>query len=108
MQFAVIPNLLAEIAIPESGRISRVLHDDPALKVLIFGFAAGHEFASHSAAVPVTLLFLEGEALLTLGEQRQEVGPGAWVHMEAKLVHSVTAKTPVRMLLQMHKSAISA
>ena len=42
-----------------------------------------------------------GEATLTLGGDRHEVTAGAWVHMPAKLPHSVKARTPLTMLLLM-------
>jgi quercetin dioxygenase-like cupin family protein len=45
------------------------------------------------------LHFLEGEAEVTLGEEKYEVGEGAWAHMRARLPHSVRAKTEVKMLL---------
>jgi quercetin dioxygenase-like cupin family protein len=49
------------------------------------------------------LHFLQGEARVTLGEDRHEVKPGAWVHMPTGLRHSIHAKTPVVMLLMLLK-----
>lgn len=105
MGYVLVPNLLTETAIPEKGILSHTVHNDDALKVILFGFAEGQELTAHTAPMPATMMFLEGEAALTLGEEKLDVGPGALVHMEPKLTHSVVAKTPVRMLLYLHKSA---
>lgn len=105
MSYTYLPSLTADITIPESGKSSRVAFEDESLKVLLFGFAPGFELTSHSTPYPATMTFLEGEASVGLGEDRVDVSAGAWVHMEPKLVHSVTAKTALRMALYLHKSA---
>lgn len=105
MGYLLVPSLLTETTIPEKGILSHTVHNDDGLKVILFGFAQGQELTAHTAPMPATMMFLEGDAALTLGEEKIEVGPGALVHMEPKLTHSVVAKTPLRMLLYLHKSA---
>jgi quercetin dioxygenase-like cupin family protein len=46
--------------------------------------------------------FLLGEARVTLGDETLEK-PGTWVHMPAGMRHSITANTPVIMLLTLLK-----
>jgi quercetin dioxygenase-like cupin family protein len=101
--YKLLPNLDAEVSIPENGILSRTLFNDERLKVVIFGFAAGQELSAHTAPMAASLQFLRGEARLTLGDEVHEVGAGAFVHMPAKLTHGIVAKTPVIMLLQMFK-----
>jgi ferredoxin len=79
--------------------VSRTLHGDDGVKAVIFGFAAGQELSEHTASMPATLVFLQGEADLKLGEDRMSAQPGTWVHMPPNMPHSITAKTPVVMLL---------
>ncbi len=105
MDYVLVPNLLTEKAIPEKGIVKHTLHDDASLRMILFAFAAGEELAVHSAPAPATMVFLEGEATVGLGDDRKELAAGALVHMEAKLPHSIVSKTPVRMLLSIHKSA---
>ena len=57
----------------------------------------------HTAAKPVMLSFVKGEASVGLGEDCQEARPGTWIHIPAGLKHSIKAKTPVVMLLVMLK-----
>ena len=106
--YLLIPALEKEIAIPEKGILSHTIHNDNNLKVILFGFAEGQELTAHTAPMPATIHFLTGEATLTLGDERHEVAPGAFVYMTAKLTHSVTAKTPMMMLLYLHKAAREA
>ncbi len=53
----------------------------------------------HAAPDPAVLYFLQGEAILTLGEQTIPVQMGAFAHIPASLKHAIVANTPVTMLL---------
>ncbi len=90
-------------AIPPDSILSRTIHDDDQVKAVLFGFAAGQSLSEHTASVPAILHFLQGEADLTLGGETSSAQPGTWVHMPARLAHSITARTPVVMLLLMLK-----
>jgi quercetin dioxygenase-like cupin family protein len=103
--YTYYPSLEAEAQIPENGILSRTLHNDDRVKVVIFGFAAGQELSAHTAPMAASLYFVSGEAQLTLGEDVQEVKAGAYVHMAPQLQHGIVARTPVVMLLTMHKPA---
>lgn len=98
------PNLNAEIPeLPADSIVSRTFFQDEQMKAILFGFAAGQELSEHTASVPAVIHILEGQATLTLGAERHEVGAGAWAHMPPHLAHSIFAHTPVRMLLIMFK-----
>src|SRR5690242_11462627 len=98
MSYVLVPNLLTETPIPEKGIHSHTLHNDDALKIILFGFAPGQELTAHTAPMPATMMFLEGSATVALGDDKLEVGPGALIHMEPKLTHSIVANGPMRML----------
>ncbi len=55
--------------------------------------------------MPAVLHFLQGEATMTLGEDRHEARPGTWAHMPAGHKHGIQARTPVVMLLLLLKGA---
>jgi len=97
-------DLAQEITLAQDSTISRTLHQDEHIKVVLFGFAAGQELSEHTAAVPALLHFLEGEAEVTLGDRTIEARPNTWAHMPARLPHSIRARTPVKMLLVLLKS----
>jgi quercetin dioxygenase-like cupin family protein len=99
--YFVAPDLIKEIEIPQRGILSRTLHSDDDVKVILFGFSAGHELSAHTAPMPASLYFLEGEADVTLGEDKRVVSAGAFAHLPANLNHAIVAKTPLVMLLIM-------
>lgn len=90
-------------AAPPDSILSRTFFTADGCKAILFSFAPGQELSEHTAAVPAVLHFLAGEADLTLGGDAAEARAGTWVHMAARLPHSVRAKTPVSMLLLMLK-----
>ena len=100
INFTYIDDLVGMMTdIPADSIVSRTFYGDDGLKGILFGFAAGQELSEHTAARPAILHFLSGEAELTLGEETLNAGPGTWIHMEARLPHSVLAQTRVVMLL---------
>jgi quercetin dioxygenase-like cupin family protein len=100
LDFTYIDDLAGMLPdIPADTIVSRTFYGDDGVKGILFGFAAGQELSEHTAARPAILHFLSGEADLTLGEERLTAEPGTWIHMEARLPHSVLAQTPVVMLL---------
>jgi len=99
----LIKQLTNELAIPESGKQSVVLVDNPKNKVILFTFAAGAGLAEHVAPFDATIQIIAGTAALTVGEQSVEGKPGTWIQMVAKTPHSIKAETPVVMLLTLVK-----
>tara|TARA_R110001592_G_scaffold321727_1_gene600325 strand:- start:28 stop:255 length:228 start_codon:yes stop_codon:yes gene_type:complete len=71
----------------------------------LFGFDAGQELSEHTAAVPAMLQFLDGDATVTLGDKTIDAAANTFVHMAAKLPHSISANKPTRMLLLLLKVA---
>jgi quercetin dioxygenase-like cupin family protein len=84
---------------PDDSIISRTIHKDDAANVVLFAFAAGQALSEHTAASDAILHFLSGEATVTLGDETFDAHTGTWIRMQARLPHSVVAKTPVSMLL---------
>ena len=95
-------NITKEVpAIPSGSIISKALTTTDRAKVTIFGFDTGQELTEHTAAYPAILHFLAGEADLVLGKENFEATAGSWAYMPALTPHSLTARTPVTMLLIM-------
>jgi quercetin dioxygenase-like cupin family protein len=103
LPYSLISDLAQEVQPPDKGILSRTLFNDDRLKAVLFGFAQGEELSEHTASMPAVLHFLQGEATVTLGDDRHEAKPGTWVHMPAGLKHSIQAKTPVVMVLMLLK-----
>jgi quercetin dioxygenase-like cupin family protein len=103
--YKYLENLASEIVPPVDGTLSRTLYQDGHLKAVLFGFGPGQELSEHTASTPAILHFISGEAEVTLGDDRMGVAAGTWLHMAAKLPHSIRAKTSVVMLLLLLKGA---
>jgi quercetin dioxygenase-like cupin family protein len=100
--YTTFANLMEQLPdLPEDSIVSRTIYQDEAVKVILFGFAAGQELSEHTASMPAIIHFLEGEARLTLGGDSMEAGAGTWAHMTPNLPHSIQARTQVVMLLVM-------
>lgn len=105
MNSAIVRHLIEQVSIPEDGTISRTIYQDDTIKAVLFGFAAGQELSEHTAAVPVILHIVQGDARITLGQEVVEATVNTWVHMPAHLPHSIQARTPVIMLLLLLKGS---
>ncbi len=101
--YTQIFDLSKEAEPPANGILSRTIFNDDHVKAVIFGFGEGEELSEHTASMPAILHFIQGEATLTLGDDTVEAKPGTWIHMPAKLQHSVQTKAPVVMLLLLLK-----
>jgi quercetin dioxygenase-like cupin family protein len=102
--YTYVPDLTQSQEVPPEGILTRTVHADDDIKVVLFTFSAGQELSEHTASMPAILHFIQGEATLTLGEDTLEVRPGAWVHMPAMTKHSIRTKTQVVMLLTLIKA----
>ena len=99
--YMAVENLLQEVEIPKNGTLSRTLHRDDNVKIVLFGFSGGQELSQHTAAVPAILQIVQGDARVTLDGEEKEFSTGSWVFMEANLPHAIYARTDVVMLLTM-------
>jgi quercetin dioxygenase-like cupin family protein len=73
-----------------------------------FCLAEGQKLSAHTAPMPASIYFLQGEGSLTLGEEQMTVRAGSFAHMTPDLRHAIVARTPLVMLLAMMKGARSS
>ena len=100
--YTLIPDVAEMIdAIQPESITSRTFYKGDSLKAILFGFDTGQELSEHTASVAAVIQIVQGEATVTLGTDTHELAAGAWVHMPPRLKHSITAKTPLLMLLLM-------
>ena len=103
--YTLFGDLAKQVEPPVDGTLSKTIFQDDGLKVVLFGFAAGQELSEHTASTPAILHFLNGESDVTLGTDKVTANAGTWIHMPARLSHSIRTKTPVVMLLLLLKTA---
>jgi len=103
--YVYIRDLREHARVPENGILSQTLQNDDRTKVILFAFAVGQELSAHTAPVPATLTFLQGDALLNLGGEEQQATAGTFVYMRPNLEHGIKARSEVVMLLTMIKNS---
>lgn len=94
-----LPSLIG--AIKPDSIVSRTFYKDDRMKVMLFGFDTGQELSEHTSSHAALIQIAQGDATITLGDDKHELTAGSWIHMQARLKHSVYAKTPLIMLLLM-------
>lgn len=100
--YTFVPNLEGLVdTIQTESIVSRMFHKDEQMKAILFSFDTGQELSEHTSSQTAIIQIIKGEATVTLGEDRHELAAGAWIHMQPHLKHSITAKTPLLMLLMM-------
>jgi quercetin dioxygenase-like cupin family protein len=99
MDYTFFASLASEISLPDKGILSNVVRKDEFVNITAFGFAAGQELSAHAAPTPAAIYFLEGEAEVLLGKDTVSARAGSFVYMPPLLVHGISAKSPVKMLL---------
>jgi quercetin dioxygenase-like cupin family protein len=100
--YTLIPQLAGLVdAIQTESIVSRTFFKDDQMKAILFGFDTGQELSEHTASQAAIIQIVQGEATVTLGDDTHELEAGAWVQMPPRLKHSITAKSPLLMLLLM-------
>lgn len=97
-----LPEQILEI--PTDSIVSRTIHNDENVRVILFGFAPGQELSEHTASMPAIIHILSGSVKLIIGKDPIEGDAGTWAHMPANMPHSVFAKSQTMMLLTMIKT----
>lgn len=101
MAHTFINDLSAHAEVPEQGTLSRVLHNDERVRLVLFAFDTGQELTEHTASVPAVLQVVSGRFGVTAGGESFEMGPESWLLLDAHEAHSLVAREPSRLLLTM-------
>lgn len=97
--YSFIADLRAEVAVPVGGILSRTIHEDERVSLVVFAFDAGQELSEHTSARAAIIEILDGTAAVVLDGEAREVGPGAWIAMPAGMRHAIRATTPLVLVL---------
>ena len=96
---------LTDLVDYQEGRVvSRTLAQPPYMSLTLFAFARGEGISAHSASGDALVQVLDGEALITIGDEKFTVGSGESVVMPAGTPHALDAPTPFKMLLTVVKA----
>jgi quercetin dioxygenase-like cupin family protein len=83
--------------------ISRTLVKNDVGTITLFAFARGQGLSRHSAPFNAFVQVLDGEGVITIGEQEHTLKSGEAILMPANVPHAVQAPQDFKMLLVMLK-----
>lgn len=79
--------------------VSRTLVQNKNVSITLFSFDKDEEISSHSSNGDALVLVLEGEAEITIGDNKHLVKGGQTIVMPAKVPHALFAKERFKMFL---------
>ena len=99
--FSFLPDLAGLIEVQTEATVSRTAFRAPGTRVVLFGFDTGQELTEPTAAMPVLLQVLSGRLSITADGRTEELVPGGFIHLDARVPHAVHAHEPSKLMLTM-------
>ena len=100
--YMLVENLTALFEIQPDSIVSRTFFKGERLKSILFGFDAGQELTEHTSSQAAVIQIVQGQATVTVGDDKHQLGIGSWLHLQPRVKHSVHADTPLMLLLTMY------
>ena len=100
-QSVVHTGVLADLPVTREATTSRVLVNNPLLRVVDFAFDEGQLLTEHSSPRAVVVTLLSGTMDFDLGSETHHLTPGDVLYMAPGAVHALRATSPCHMQLVM-------
>jgi len=94
-RYTFYADLAAEAADVKRGIHSQTVAKADGVEVVLFSMAAGEELSEHTSARSAVVHVLRGSGRLTVDGEPHDLGPGAWLRMEARIRHAIVAEAPL-------------
>ena len=92
-------NLMSLVEYQEGQVVSRTLSQGKTLSFTLFAFDKGEEISSHSSPGDAFVYILDGQAEVTIGQEKQHLTTGQAVLMPKNIPHALHAEERFKMLL---------
>ncbi len=96
-----ISGLLGELPITASSTTSRVVVDNPLLRVVVFAFDTGELLTEHTSPRAVVVQLLDGAMRFTVGDSEHAMAPGDVIYLAPGERHALVADAPSHLSLVM-------
>lgn len=103
-----VTDLLDAVPVTPSSTTSRVVVDNPALRVVVFAFDEGELLTEHSSPRAVVVQLLDGSVRFTVGDEEHLMAPGDVVYLAPGERHALVAEAPSHLSLVMVDVAVTA
>lgn len=99
IEFSEVINLAGMVDYQPGKVISATFAQNDAVSITLFAFAKGEGISTHASTGDAMVHILEGQAEITVGDQKMKAGAGEMVVMPANVPHGLTAAENFKMLL---------
>ena len=100
-QSAHYTGVATEVPVVKESTTSRVIHNNPLLRVVEFTFDEGEMLTEHTSPRAVVVQLLEGRMSFTVGDEEVTLAPADVVYLAPNERHALVALEPCRMSLVM-------
>lgn len=97
----VTTGLLEALPVSESSITSRVVVNNPLLRVVVFAFDTGEMLTEHTSPRAVVVQLIDGRLDYTLDGETTTMAPGDVIYMKPGVKHALVALEPSHMSLVM-------
>jgi quercetin dioxygenase-like cupin family protein len=94
-------HLLESIPVTSSSTTSRVVVNNPALRVVVFAFDEGELLTEHSSPRAVVVQLLDGAISFSVGDDEHAMVPGDVIYLAPGERHALVADAPSHLSLVM-------
>lgn len=93
--------LLAALPVPQEATTSRVVVNNPLVRVVVFAFDTGELLTDHSSPRAVVVQLLTGAIRFTVDQTEHAMVPGDVLYLAPGVRHSLVADAPSQLSLVM-------
>ena len=92
--------MLADLVAYQEGQVvSKTLVQNPNVSLTLFSFDKGEEISSHASHGDAMVYVMDGQAEVTIGEEKFTVKAGETIVMPAEVPHAVFAPERMKFML---------
>lgn len=99
IEFSKIIKMESLVQYEQGSVISKTLSQGRSLSITLFAFDMGEEISSHSSDGDALVYILDGEAQITIGDEKHNLKNGDAIVMPAGIPHALYASQRFKMLL---------
>jgi quercetin dioxygenase-like cupin family protein len=91
---------LADLVTYQAGQVvSKTLVQNPGVSITVFSFDEGEEISTHASHGDAMVYVIDGQAEITIGEEKFSVKAGETILMPADVPHAVAAAEQMKFML---------
>jgi quercetin dioxygenase-like cupin family protein len=98
-----VKDLSKLVEFAEGGIVSKTFLERPDVKMVLFCMPEGQSLSEHTSGMPAAIHVLQGKAVVHLGDEKHEGGPGLWIYMPKEQRHAVDAVEDLVFLLTLFR-----